>query len=316
MNSTFVARIASARRERAQLLHSGLEIEALISGSVLNSGEPPVAGDYADARMIEPGLALVERVHPRRTKLSRRNAGRRGEEQVLAANADIALLVTGLDHDFNPRRIDRYLALVREGGVQPVVVLNKADLHADPSLFAAQIHAPMVFSISARTGHGVAEIEALLIPGTTAVLLGSSGAGKSTLLNRLLGDERHATAPVRAHDSRGRHTTTHRELLPLPNGAWIIDTPGLREIQLHVRPETIDEVFADIAEMAQNCRFRDCQHQGEPGCAVLDSTDPARLESYRKLKRELAWRENPLSAKQRWRAIHKAAKRLYKERGR
>lgn len=316
MTSTFVARVASAQRERAHLLHSGLELEALVSGSVLNSGEPPVAGDYADARMIGPGLALLDRLHPRRTKLSRRAAGRRGEEQVLAANADIALLVTGLDHDFNPRRIDRYLALVREGGVQPVVVLNKADLHADPAPFLAQIHAPKILALSAQTGHGLEEVEALLTPGTTAVLLGSSGAGKSTLLNRLLGDERHATAAVRAHDSRGRHTTTRRELLPLPNGAWIIDTPGLREIQLYVQPETIDAVFGDIVELALHCRFRDCQHQGEPGCAVSDSIDPDRLSSYQKLKREAAWRENSQAEKQRWRAIHKAAKRFYKERGR
>lgn len=316
MTSTFVARVASAQRERAHLLHSGLELEALVSGSVLNSGEPPVAGDYADARMIGPGLALLDRLHPRRTKLSRRAAGRRGEEQVLAANADIALLVTGLDHDFNPRRIDRYLALVREGGVQPVVVLNKADLHADPAPFLAQIHAPKILVLSAQTGHGLEEVEALLTPGTTAVLLGSSGAGKSTLLNRLLGDERHATAAVRAHDSRGRHTTTRRELLPLPNGAWIIDTPGLREIQLYVQPETIDAVFGDIVELALHCRFRDCQHQGEPGCAVSDSIDPDRLSSYQKLKREAAWRENSQAEKQRWRAIHKAAKRFYKERGR
>jgi ribosome biogenesis GTPase len=287
------------------------------SGALLYSGgDVPVTGDWVAIREIEPGLVLIEEVLPRRSKIARRAAGRRSDEQVLAANVDLALIVCGLDGDFNPRRLERYLAICAEGNVEPVIVLNKADLCRDPDSAGAEARqaarSARVFVISARTGAGC---EALLPDGVTAVLLGSSGAGKSTLLNRLLGQQLHATAAVRESDSRGRHTTTERELIVLPSGACLIDTPGLREIQLPVSGESLNAVFDDIAGLAAQCRFRDCTHSTEPGCAVRDAIPAGRLASFHKLTREAARVRDSLAEKQRWRAIHRAMRRFRKDRG-
>jgi len=317
VNSNFEARVALARGERARLVKDGVEWDSIVAGSLLysaeNAAELPAVGDYVEARFVERELALIERVLPRRTAISRRAAGKRNDEQVLAVNVDLALIVCGLDGDYNQRRIERYLALAMEGGVVPVVVLNKADLHEGPPPVTADVK---TLTLSALHGDGCAELSALLTAGTTAVLLGSSGAGKSTLLNRLLGEQRQSTGPVREHDSRGKHTTTSRELIELPSGAWLIDTPGLREIQLWVHEETIDLLFDDIALLATECRFADCRHQSEPGCAVRERAGAERLNAYHKLQREAARHENTLTEKQRWRSIHKAVKKFYKMRGR
>jgi len=249
----------------------------------------PVVGDYV--QLDDNGL--IGSVLPRRTKFSRRAAGTRDEEQVLAANVDLALLVCGLDGDFNLRRLERYLVLAHQSGADPVIVLNKADL--DPASLPLRVAeargvasgAPVVTTSTMRDG-GVGAVEALLEPGVTAVLLGSSGAGKSSITNALLGGQHLRTQAVREHDSRGRHTTTHRELVQLPGKAWIIDTPGLREIQLWASEDTVRQVFDDVEELARGCRFRDCKHSGEPGCAVAAAIaagelDEGRLESRNKL---------------------------------
>lgn len=318
------ARVCLSSGARARVLTGDGEFDAYLSGTLEYSAESaadlPATGDYVLARRIDAATVLIEQLLPRRTKLSRRAAGTRREEQVLAANVDLAFLLCGLDGDFNPRRIERYLAVAHEGGVEPVVVLNKADTcpDRDDPLAAARAVAgdALVLMISALTGEGCDALTQLLAPGLTAVLLGSSGAGKSTLLNRITGSEMHSTAAVREHDSRGRHTTTHRELIPLPSGAALIDTPGLREIQLWAGESSVAAVFDDIAAHAALCRFGDCTHMSEPGCAVRDAVDPARLASFHKLRREAARHEDPRPEKSRWRAIHKAQKQFHKLRGR
>ena len=277
-------RVCFAGREQYRLHSPGGAIPARLSGAFrYNNFEFPVVGDYVE---VEGGL--IRSVLPRTSRFSRRAPGRRDEEQVLAANVDVALVVCGLDGDYNPRRVERYLVLVRESGARAVVVLNKFDLRAAPD---ASFGVPVI-QTSTRTPGGVDVLTGLLEPGLTYVLLGSSGAGKSSLTNCLIGDSLLRTAEVREHDSRGRHTTTHRELIELPSGAFLIDTPGLREIQLWAGEESVEDAFADIASRALACRFRDCRHNGEPGCAVamaLESgeLDESRWRNYGKLTSEV-----------------------------
>ncbi len=315
-----IARVCAIQGERARVILDGAELEAVAAGALTytaaGAADLPVTGDWVAIRRVDPALALIEQVLPRRSKIARRAAGRRAEEQVLAANVDLAWIVCGLGADFNIRRLERYLAIARECGVDPVIVLNKADLCPDPDAALDEVRRATrcahVLAISAQTGFGCEAIEATLAPGITAVLLGSSGAGKSTLLNRILGAQVHRTAPTRESGDRGRHTTTARELIELPSGASLIDTPGLREIQLWASADTVSAVFDDIAELAAQCRFGDCTHTGEPACAVRDAVDAGRLASFHKLRREA----DHLTEKQRWRAIHKAARQFYKLRGR
>lgn len=289
----------------------------------------PVTGDWVAARVVGPEQALVEAVLPRRTCLSRRAAGSRNEEQPLAANVDGVFLVCGLDGDFSLRRLERYLALVATSGASPVVVLNKADLCADLAgrivETAAVARSAPVVAASTLDPRGLDALRRFVKPGATIALLGSSGVGKSTIANRLLGDERFRTAEVRMRDSRGRHTTARRELVPLPHTGALIDTPGLRELQLWAGPESIDAVFDDITAIAENCRFRDCTHSGEPGCAVAAAlergqVDTDRWASFQKLRAEAEWHEamaDPLAAlerKRKWKAIHKQARAFNKSR--
>ncbi|MEP6960584.1 MAG: ribosome small subunit-dependent GTPase A [Acidobacteriota bacterium] len=318
---TVVARVSSSRGERARVLWGEEELRAAVRVALLQSPDTiPVAGDWVTVRRLEEGKVLIESVLPRKTKISRRAAGREGKEQVLAANVDVALLVAGLDGDFNVRRLERYLAITHDGGVEPVVVLNKCDLCADVAGAVALARAvagkSQVFAVSAADNIGMEDVFALLTDGRTAVLLGSSGAGKSTLLNRIIGRDAHRTGAVRESDARGQHTTTDRELILLPSGAALIDTPGLREIQLMVGADALDAVFDEIAVLARTCRFKDCTHVAEPGCAVREAVPPERLASFQKLTGETAWLSNELTEKQRWRSIHKAAKRFYRERNR
>jgi ribosome biogenesis GTPase len=239
--------------------------------------------------------ALILEVLPRRSRFVRKMAGKKIAEQVLAANVDTALLVAALDGDFNPRRVERYLAQCWESGANPVVVLNKADACVDASVKSAGIERialpTEVCVVSARTGQGMEGLEKFLRPGQTVVLLGSSGVGKSTIANRLLGEIQQEVQPVREGDSRGGHTTTARELFVLPGGALLIDTPGLRELQLWDAAEGVSQTFADIDALAAECRFGNCTHENEPGCAVqaalsAGTLDEARLENRRKLLRE------------------------------
>jgi len=270
----------------------------------------PAVGDWVALKET-----TIEAVLPRRTSISRKVALRDSDEQVLAANVDVVFIVMGLDGDFNVRRLERYLTTAWNSGASPVVVLTKLDLGGDDELLLTAETVAMgvpVLAVSSVTGEGLETLEPELRPGRTAVLLGSSGVGKSTLINRLLGEERIATAGLR-RDGRGRHTTRHRELFALPGGALIIDTPGLRELQLW--EGDVDEAFADVVELAARCRFSDCAHESEPDCAVRDGIDPERLKAYRKLQRELAaiearrdhrlWAEN----KRRWRQRARESRR-------
>jgi ribosome biogenesis GTPase len=289
----------------------------------------PVTGDWVAARMVGPERALVEAVLPRRTCLSRRAAGSRDEQQPLAANVDVVLLVCGLDGDFNLRRLERYLALVARSGASPVVVLNKADLCTDVAgrivETAAIARSAPVVGASTFDAHGLDALRRFVTPGATVALLGSSGAGKSTIANRLLGEERFRTGEVRMRDSRGRHTTARRELTPLPHTGALIDTPGMRELQLWAGPESIDAVFDEITAIAEDCRFRDCTHRGEPGCAVAAALDGGQVDtdrwaSFQKLRAEAEWHEamaDPLAGlerKRKWKAIHKQARAFNKSR--
>jgi ribosome biogenesis GTPase len=260
--------------------------------------EFPAVGDWvAVAPPGEDGMARIRAVLPRASRFSRRAAGDRTVEQVVAANIDIVFLVAGLDGDFNPRRIERYLLVASDSGATPVVVLNKADLVEDAARKVEEIRALApgvdVHAISCNDPGSLAALLAHLGPGRTGALLGSSGVGKSTIVNRILGYDLLATRDVRISDSRGRHTSTHRQLVLLPDGGILIDTPGMRELQLWETGEAAATTFPDLALLADACRFRDCAHESEPGCAVIGAVargelPAARLESYRKLRAEQA----------------------------
>jgi ribosome biogenesis GTPase len=301
------------------------EAEVELSGTFRHAeAEWPVVGDWVLFRE-----RIVEAVLPRRTRFSRKQAGAKTAEQVMAANCDVIFLVSGLDHNFNLRRIERGLVLAYESGAAPTIVLNKADLCADPAgaVLAAQAVAPgvPVIATSGVAHEGLGALAAVMRPGQTAALIGSSGVGKSTLINALLGHERQRVYDVRDTDSRGRHTTTHRELILLPEGWLIMDLPGLRELQLWAGEEGIDRTFAEIAALAAECRFRDCRHEGEPGCAVADALaqdnlDPSRFRNFTKMRREVEHLEREqntlarLEQKRRWKNIHKEMRKIYKQR--
>lgn len=256
----------------------------------------PAVGDWVAVRP-DPrgGRALVQHVLPRRSRFSRQAAGRETGEQIVAANIDVVFLVFGLDKPVNRRSIERYLLVARRGGADPIVVLNKADACADPDAAVAEARlaagdAP-VHAVSARTGRGFEALEIRLGDGRTAALLGPSGAGKSSIVNRLIGRDLLATGAVRDWDRRGRHTSVHRQLLLRQQGGLVIDTPGMRELQLWDSEDDVDESFADIAGLAGGCRFRDCRHETEPGCAVKLAVEEGRLdagrhESFLKLQAE------------------------------
>jgi ribosome biogenesis GTPase len=322
-------RVLAADREGLRVGTAAGEETALVPGRLLHQAagpeELPCTGDWLALRRLAPGEPLlVEAVVPRRGVLLRRAAGRRTEAQALAANVDVALLVSALTGDFNARRLERWLALAREAGAAPVVVLTKEDLVGDSAPFvqeASAIAAPApVLALDALGGGaGVAELEPWLSPGRTLVLLGSSGVGKSTLLNRLAGRALAATAALAA-DGRGRHTTTRRELVALPGGALLIDTPGLREVGVWLGEDALASLFPEIEALSARCRFRDCTHGDEPGCAVREAVqrgevDGARLDSLRRLGAEqeaLRRRTDEGAAREerrRWRAIHRASKK-------
>jgi len=301
------------------------ELAGRLSGRL--AGDPgedshPAVGDWvALAARPDEGAATIHAVLPRRTAFVRKAANTNGTPQVVAANVDVAFLVASMNADFNPRRLERYLATAWQSGARPVVVLTKADLCDDPDGFldaaeSVAIGAP-VLAVSAVTGDGMPALAGQIEARQTAVLVGSSGVGKSTLVNALAGATLMATAAIREDDARGRHTTTHRELIPLPSGALILDTPGMRELGLLDADEGVDATFADIEALAEHCRFRDCGHEREPGCAVRaalaeGSLDAGRWKSFQKLKRELAMldrREDPLAReayRRRWTTVAKA----------
>ena len=321
-------RVVSVHRTECELLtERGVE-RAALSGRLrmeLDGQDALAVGDWAGLRRAAPGgQPVIAAVLPRRGALRRQAAGQRTAAQVVAANVDVALLVSGLDHDFNLRRIERYVAFAYAGGAAPVIVLNKADLCHDAQARLQDVEAVApgtpALLVCGASGAGVEALRELLPAGVTGVMLGSSGVGKSTLINRLLDSSRLRTGATREQDSRGRHTTTRRELLLLPGGGLIIDTPGMRELQLWADGAgALGSTFADIEQFARSCRFRDCRHDREPGCGVRTAIEEGRLASERlasfhKLQREERRQETrqdqlaQASDKARLRRMHKAAR--------
>ena len=279
--------------------------------------ELPAVGDWTGARIPgDGGEAVVDVVLPRLTCLTRQAAGRRVEPQVVAANVDLVVIVTALDQDFNERRLERWAQIVEASGATPLVLLNKADLCEAPAPFleAAEraVPAARVLVASAAHAEGLQPLRDAVRPGLTAAFVGSSGVGKSTAVNALLGFDAQLTRAVRESDHRGRHATTHRELFLLQGGGMLVDTPGLREIAAWAGDDAAP-AFTDVEQVAERCRFRDCAHGGEPGCAVREAAasgeiDPERLASFDKLRKELAYqaRRQDVAAlraeRERWKA--------------
>lgn len=296
-------RVFGERRGTLSVFDGARDLSASIAGRLRHrskgAGELPTVGDFVAFRPAASGpagAAIVQAVLPRRSKIARKSAGDRADEQVLAANVDLAVVVSAMDGDVNPRRIERYLALARAGGVEVLILLTKVDLVPDAEAQAAEVRAvaPGVVVESVRLLEAPLPqvLVSRLTTGRTAVLLGSSGVGKSTLLNRLMGTDIQATSAVRASDRRGRHTTTFRQMFRVGGGALVIDTPGLRELQLLDQTTDLEGAFPDIVALAAHCRFRDCRHDAEPRCAVVQAEaegrlSHARLRSYRALRAEL-----------------------------
>lgn len=278
-----------------------VEREARLTGRALGRGEAPAAGDWV-TWCEEGGTVLIGSILPRRTTVSRNAAGDASREQVIAANIDTLFVVqaTGRGRGFTPRGLERYITIAWESGCRPVVILSKADLSASPDAdrLEAEASAPGVDVVpcSVVDGSGIEALRVLLAPGETGAFVGPSGSGKTSLLNALAGVELARTGAVREHDTRGRHTTTHRELHRLRDGRLILDTPGLRELQPWGGTASADAAFPEIERAAVECRFRDCRHESEPGCGVRLALEqgliePDRFESWLELRRELAWLE-------------------------
>jgi ribosome biogenesis GTPase len=298
------------------------EISGRLRHEAATSAALPAVGDWAlVAAEGSSSLAVIHARLERRSVISRKAAGRTTEEQVIAANVDTLFLVTAFAGDLNPRRLERYLISVWDAGASPVVVVNKSDLADDADAAAAELRARLSFvdvvAVSAARDGGLAPLDRYLVPCTTVALVGSSGVGKSTIINRLAGRLQQKVAAVSEADGRGRHTTTARQLIELPGGALLIDTPGMRELQPWSDEAAVDGAFDDIAVAARECRFGDCSHTTEPDCAVLarvaaGTLSADRLEHYRRMIRELAFEERKrdkavnANTKRRWKQIHKA----------
>jgi len=328
------ARVVEEQRSAYRVACQAGELLAEVAGhlrhSAIDRSALPAVGDWVliEAR-IEEGGATIHEVLPRKTKFSRKAVGAETVEQIAAANVDTVFLMTSLNADLNVRRIERYLTTIWDCGAQAVILLSKADLCNDlvpmiERVAEVAVGAP-IHALSSVTGEGVEHLSGYLLPGQTVALIGSSGVGKSTLINLLLQCDVQKTLEIRKHDDRGRHATAARRLFLLPGGGMLIDTPGMRELQLWGASSGLSHTFSDIEMLATQCRFRDCYHDSEPGCAVQSALvtqqlSPERFESYLKLRRELAYftRKQDVLARieetRKWKRTHKSIREFYKHR--
>lgn len=333
-----IGRISAEHKNRFQVYTEIGEIWATVSGkmrySALERCDFPAVGDWVvldhlieQQSDLDSQLAIIQAILPRKSKFSRKSAGKTSEEQIIATNIDTVFLVSALNLDFNIRRIERYLTLAWESGANPVILLSKSDLCEDVQAKVREVEASApgvpVHPVSCITGQGIDGLKYYVSLGQTVALLGSSGAGKSTLVNQLFGLEVQKTNEVREADSRGRHTTTSRELFVLPQGGLLIDTPGMRELQLYGTGYGLYDAFEDIYEYASRCRFSDCLHETEPGCAIQSaladgSLVEERYQSFKKLQKEASYISRKtnllehLEEKKKWKKINQELKEHYR----
>ena len=305
------ARVTAVHKERYEIVcargitHARLKTREYF----VDTQDFPTAGDFVMIHYIDNGDSLILATLPRRTYFSRREPGPIPRDQAVAANFDYVFIMQSLNQDFNPKRLERYLALSWQSGATPVILLTKADLVEDYWDYLTQVERVALgvntHVVSAHTGQGLSRLNAYLQPGKTVVFLGSSGVGKSSLVNALAGHEIMAVSAIREDDSKGRHTTTHRQLIRLDSGVMVIDTPGMRELGMWDTAEGLADAFADVETYLGRCRFSDCRHESEPGCAIkaaiaTGELDPMRWESYKNLKEEALSKDELLRRKHEW----------------
>ena len=299
-----LARVSAQYRDLYKIITTEGEIMAALSGNSYfksSKGNFPVVGDWVIFDQYnKESNGLIKEVLTRNSQLSRNQAGKKEAEQIIAANIDIIFIVTSLNQDFNPRRLERYMTIAWDSGAQPIIILNKSDLCDDRDYYIDEINniafGTEYIITSCVNNEGIGKIREILNPDKTAVLVGSSGVGKSSIINLLLEEKRQDIKDIRADDARGRHTTTNRELFLVPDGGVIIDTPGMREIQLWVDENSLDNVFSEIEQLARDCKFNDCTHTHEPGCEVKNAVKDGklsedRLNNYFKMKKEIEYQK-------------------------